>query len=181
MGMVHTAGLIQTAGTSHAGPTTSGRRHLAKKLSGAVRPEVKRLRQELHEDHRSVFQTAKLLAEQGAYSPRQRSAMDLVMYDMLDRYDARGKDDPDMIKVLGKLRRHVPRMFTFLEHPGVDPTNNASERALRYMVVFRKIIGQTKDGALAMRRMDDFATCILTWWMQGKSVYEEVARLVRST
>ncbi|MCE2498944.1 MAG: transposase, partial [Nitrosopumilaceae archaeon] len=147
-------------------------KHLARKHGGAVR-------QELHEDHRSVFRTAKLLAAQrGAHSPRLRDAMGRVMRDMMDEYRDRGRDDPDMIKVLGKLQRQVSRMFTFLEYPGVDPTNNASERALRYMVVFRKIIGQTKGGPPAMRRLADFATCVLTWRRQGKSVYEEISRLI---
>ena len=152
--------------------------HLARKYGGGVPPEVKRVRQELHEDHRSVFHTAKLLAAQGAHSPRLRHAMDLVMQDLMDEYRGSGSDDPDMIKVLDKLERQIPCMFAFLEHPGVDPTNNASERALRYIVVFRNIIGQTKGGPRAMRRLADFATCVLTWRRQGKSVYEEVARLI---
>jgi len=153
-------------------------KHLAKKHGGAVPPDMKRVRQELYEDHQSIFHMAKQQAAQGAHSPRLRSAMDLVMQDMIDKYYHMGADDPDMIRVLDKLRRQVPRMFAFLEYHGVDPTNNASERALRYIVVFRKIIGQTKGGPLAMRRLADFATCVLTWRMQGKSVYDEVARLI---
>ena len=153
-------------------------KHPAKKYGGAVPPGARRVRQELYEDHRSVFRTAKLLAAQGAHSPRLRDAMGRVMRDMMDEYRDRGRDDPGMIKVLDKLQRQVPRMFTFLEHPGVDPTNNASERALRYMVVFRKIIGQTKGGPPAMRRLADFATCVLTRGRQGKSVYEEISRMI---
>ena len=140
---------------------------------------MKRVRQGLHEDHRSIFHTAKSLAAQGgSHSPRLRYAMNHVMQDMIDEYRDRGRDDPDMLKVLGKLQRQLPCMFTFLEHRGVEPTNNASERALRYMVVFRKIIGQTKGGSRAMRRLADFATCVLAWRRHGKSVYEEVARLI---
>ncbi len=167
-------GMHQTCWAHHLRET----RHLAGKYCGAVPPEVKRVRQELHEDHKSVFRTAKLLAARGAHSPRLRSAMDRVMQDVLDEYRGRGRDDPDMIRVLDKLERQVPCMFAFLEHPGVDPTNNASERVLRYIVVFRKIIGQTKGGPLAMRRLADFATCVLTWRRQDKSVYEEIARLI---
>jgi len=46
------------------------------------------------------------------------------------------------------------------------------------MVVFRKIIRQAKGGPPAMRRLADFATCVLTCRMQGKNVYEEVFRLI---
>ena len=95
----------------------------------------------------------------------------------MDECRYRGKDDRDMNKVLDKLERQAPRMFAFLEPPGVDPTNNASGRALRHTAVFRKIIGQTRGGPPAMRRPADFATCVLTRRRQGKSVHEEVARL----
>ena len=69
-------------------------------------------------------------------------------------------------------------MFVFVEHPGVDPTNNASERALRYYVILRKMSGQTKGGARAMRRLGDFVGCMVTWRNEGKSIMAEVARLV---
>ena len=44
-------------------------------------------------------------------------------------------------KLLVRLVRHIPNMFMFLEYSKVDPTNNASERALRRVVVLRKISG----------------------------------------
>ncbi len=157
-------------------------RHLAEKYC-AVPPETKRVRrrqQQLHEDHKWVFERAKLLAAQEARSPQLRHTMNRTMQDVLDRYrDAGGGgDDDDMQKVLDKLERHLHRMFAFLEHPGVEPTNNASERALRYLVVFRKISGQTKGGSKAMKRLADFVTCVLTWRAHGKSVAEEVGRLI---
>ncbi len=113
------------------------------------------------------------------HSPRLRYAMNHAIQDMIDEYRDRRRDDPDMPRVLGKIQRQqVPCMFAFLEHQDAGPTNNASERALRHMVVLRKIIGQTKGGPRAMRRLADFATCVLAWRRHGKSVYEEVARLI---
>jgi len=40
----------------------------------------------------------------------------------------------------------LPCLFAFLEHGGVEPTNNAAERALRSVVLHRKISGQIKGG-----------------------------------
>lgn len=153
-------------------------KHLAKKYPSSTPPETKRIRQELHGDHKLMYHHAKQLASHDAHSLRQRHKMELLMQDLIDRYRQKGTDDPDMIKILDKLERQVPCMFTFLEHPGVDPTNNASETALRYLVVFRKTIGQTKGGARSMKRMADFVTCVLTWRRHGRSVFEEVARLI---
>ena len=37
------------------------------------------------------------------------------------------------------LFEHAERLFTFLEHAGVEPTNNSAERALRTGVQWRKV------------------------------------------
>jgi hypothetical protein len=40
-------------------------------------------------------------------------------------------------------------LFTFLRHPGVPPTNNHAEQALRHLVIFRKIcFGTTSESGL---------------------------------
>ena len=52
-----------------------------------------------------------------------------------------------------RLARHLnherPWMFTFLHCPGLDATNNAAERAIRGMVIARKVWGgnRTWEGA----------------------------------
>ena len=129
----------------------------------------------LHGDLKWTFGEAKRLAERG-HSARQRLAMNHMLSGALDRY--RHVPDGDLQKLLARLDRHLPNMFTFLEYPGVEPTNNASERALRYVVVFRKTSGQIKGGYESMKRMSYFVTCVLTWRAHGKSVAQEVARLI---
>ena len=44
-----------------------------------------------------------------------------------------------------------PALWGFITHPGVEPTNNAAEQALRAIVVKRKISGPTRS-----RRGDEF-------------------------
>ena len=78
----------------------------------------------------------------------------------------------------GMIERHLHGMFTFVEHPGAEPTNNASERSLRHYVVFRRVFGHTRGCARAMRRLGDFVSCMVTWQNEGKSVMAEVVRLV---
>jgi len=43
------------------------------------------------------------------------------------------------IKLKKRYTKHRDSLFTFLEDPSIDPTNNSSERALRWSVVFRKV------------------------------------------
>ena len=57
-----------------------------------------------------------------------------------------------------------PALWGFIAHPGVEPTNNAAEQALRAIVLKRKISGPTRS-----RRGDDFIAC-------GFSAYETCRR-----
>jgi transposase len=62
------------------------------------------------------------------------------------------------------LFKHNERLFTFLEHEGVEPTNNSAERALRTGVQWRKICfgNRSASGELATARLLTVAeTCDL--------------------
>jgi transposase len=62
------------------------------------------------------------------------------------------------------LFEHNQRLFTFLEHEGVEPTNNSAERALRTGVQWRKICfgNRSAKGELATARLLTVAeTCDL--------------------
>jgi transposase len=62
------------------------------------------------------------------------------------------------------LFEHNERLFTFLEHEGVEPTNNSAERALRTGVQWRKICfgNRSANGELATARLLTVAeTCDL--------------------
>ena len=51
--------------------------------------------------------------------------------------------------------KHWDKLFTFLEHEGVEPTNNFSERALRLFVLIRKITygNRSAKGEVALSRL----------------------------
>lgn len=42
-------------------------------------------------------------------------------------------------------KREYHRLFAFLHHPDVQPTNNQAEQSLRHMVIFRKICFGTRS------------------------------------
>jgi transposase len=64
----------------------------------------------------------------------------------------------------GNLLKLWPALWGFITHPGVEPTNNAAEQALRGIVLKRKISGPTRS-----RRGDEFIAC-------GFSVHETCRR-----
>jgi transposase len=69
-------------------------------------------------------------------------------------------------KLIGKISNGFEYWFTFVIHPGVEPTNNKAERAIREHVVQRKIIGTLRNekGTSIHERL---MTVLTTWSQQG--------------
>ena len=68
-----------------------------------------------------------------------------------------------------------PAMWTFVREEGVEPTNNAAERAIRPAVIWRKTsLGtQSRRGSQFVERM---LTCVCTLRQQGRNVLEYMTK-----
>jgi len=62
-------------------------------------------------------------------------------------------------------------LWTFARHPGVEPTNNAAERALRHAVIWRRISGGT-DSVRGSRFVERMLTVVATSRQQGRNVLD---------
>jgi len=80
------------------------------------------------------------------------------------------RGDPDEERVANRLRKRKQWLFTFLDHPDVEATNNRAERSLRPAVIARKLSCGNKTrrgtttwqilaslGATCAQRGEDFA------------------------
>jgi transposase len=69
-------------------------------------------------------------------------------------------------KFIGKIDNGFDYWFTFIINPGVEPTNNRAERALRPHVVLRKILGTLRNdkGTSIHERI---MTTLATWGQRG--------------
>jgi transposase len=82
-----------------------------------------------------------------------------------------------------RLARHLKHerlwLFTFLHCPGLDATNNAAERAIRGMVIARKVWGgnRTWEGASTQQIL---ASVLRTCWQQGKDAFTRCVKLLRA-
>lgn len=87
--------------------------------------------------------------------------------------------DRDNAKLRGRLWNAAPHLFTFLTIPGVEPTNNEAERALRPAVIARKLSAgnRTWAGARAWAAM---ASIIETSRRRGQDFTQLVLRTLRS-
>src|SRR5262245_33658580 len=70
-------------------------------------------------------------------------------------------------------------LWTFVEHDGVEPTNNASERALRHAVIWRKLSFGTQSGG-GSRFVETLLTVIETCRQQSRDVFAYVSAAVQA-
>jgi transposase len=67
------------------------------------------------------------------------------------------------------LRNGRPWWLTFLEHPGMEATNNRGERGLREVIVIRKIVGPLRNwkGSEAFAHL---LSVFGTWKLRGENL-----------
>lgn len=67
--------------------------------------------------------------------------------------------------------RQAEHYFTFLTKPGVEPTNNLTEQAIRHVVIDRRVTQGTR-GQAGMRWCERAWTIMATCAQQGRSAFE---------
>lgn len=78
-----------------------------------------------------------------------------------------------------ELWTHQERLWTFLEVEGVEPTNNAAERALRHAVIWRKLSFGTQSSA-GSRFVERMLTVIETCRRTGRNVFTWLTQAVQA-
>ena len=103
-----------------------------------------------------------------------RAGLQTAMQPVQDAFSAlledglRG-DDPKATTLCRSLDRLWPALWTFVDEPGVEPTNNAAERALRPAVLWRKGSYGTQSER-GTRFVERLLTVSATCKQQGRSV-----------
>ena len=87
------------------------------------------------------YHALKLSAQQ---LQQQRPIIECQLQAVLDKPPDRGWP-ADAQRLANRIKRHWDEWFTFLSHPQVKPDNNDAERALRPVVVHRKVSGGARS------------------------------------
>jgi transposase len=97
-------------------------------------------------------------------------------FELADRHV--NSDDADVCNLAKVLFLHSDRLFTFLEVPGVEPTNNSVERALRIAVQWRKVTfgNRSIKGEVATARL---LTATQTCKIKQRSALDYLTEAVR--
>jgi transposase len=117
--------------------------------------------------------------ERGEVSKRGLSIATGKLEAKLDRMLETRHRNPANRRLARHLEHELLWLFTFLHCPGLDATNNAAERAIRGMVIARKVWGgsRTWEGA---RTQQILVSVLRTCWQQGKDAFTRCLRLLRA-
>ena len=86
---------------------------------------------------------------------------------------------PHLVGMCRELYDHRQWLWTFLEYEAVEPTNNASERALRHAVIWRKLSFGTQSSG-GSRFVETMLTVIETCRQQSRNVFAYVTAAVQA-
>lgn len=125
----------------------------------------------LHEGLKKIFETVKSI--NGKDPPKKRQKLyDKCIVEMQQWIDL-SNSYTELTKFGGKLSNGLNHWFTRILYPFVEATNNISERALRELVVIRKIIGSLRNQK-GVRIIETIMTMITTWRQRGLDTFSEL-------
>ena len=78
-----------------------------------------------------------------------------------------------------RFRKHGEAYFTFITSPGMDPTNNIAEQAIRFIVIDRHITQGTRSD-MGQRANERLWTVIATCARQGRSAFDFIFQAVQA-
>jgi transposase len=76
-----------------------------------------------------------------------------------------------------RFKCHAKNFFTFVTTPGIEPTNNLTEQAIRYIVIDRKVTQGTR-GKPGMRWSERIWTVLSTCRLQRRSAFQYLCQAV---
>jgi transposase len=123
---------------------------------------------EFHQELQQIYKDAKDAEKKLSTNEERRTAYDAFV-DRLNNFASMDWKDKDVKRLAKRVLKYSHQLFTFILVPGIEPTNNRSERALRPCVVQEKISGchRTNEGA---KNRDILMSVIGTMKLQGKSI-----------
>ena len=76
-----------------------------------------------------------------------------------------------------RFKDHAESYFRFITTPGVEPTNNAAEQAIRFVVIDRRITQGTRSTS-GQRWSERIWTTMATCTAQGRSTFKFICQAV---
>ena len=105
---------------------------------------------------------------------KQKSLYEKVMKGIVEKY----REYEELKVPIGYIKNGLEKWYTCLLYPGMEPTNNLAEQAIREHVIIRKIIGCFRSDKGA-KNYQYIASLLASWKLQDKNIFEELEAILR--
>ena len=123
----------------------------------------------LREELREIF---KVIHRRGHFSAKQfQSPLEIARFRVVSCATTDVPATKHSRNMADRFQRHGRSYFQFITTPGIEPTNNLAEQAIRFVVIDRRITQGTRSEA-GNRWCERIWTVIATCDQQGRSVFE---------
>jgi hypothetical protein len=155
-------------------------------LAGLPDAETKaygeKLLQKVKDMFKIIHENENLTQEQftTALEQAKKKIITVAIDDAPSCIDKNGKEEKRQAQnMANRFRKHGEAYFTFITTPGMEPTNNTAEQAIRFVVIDRHITQGTRSikGREASERL---WTVIATCALQGRSAFDFILKAVES-
>ena len=110
----------------------------------------------------------------------KQAIIDVALNQVPSRLNKEGKELKNHAQnMANRFRRHGEAYFQFITTPGMDPTNNVAEQAIRFVVIDRLITQGTRSET-GQRTTERLWSVIGTCELQGRSAYEFILSAVEA-
>jgi len=148
--------------------------------------ETKAYGQKLLDEVKNMF---KVIHDRGSMTPRtfttalehaKQKIITAALNDVPSRVNKKGKEKKrEAQNMANRFRLHGKAYFEFITTPGIDPTNNVAEQAIRFVVIDRHVTQGTRS-VKGRQSNERLWTVIATCSLQGRSAFNFILESVRA-
>ena len=119
-------------------------------------------------------------AFKNALEEAKETIMTVALEDVPSSLNKDGKEEKrEAQNMANRFRTHGKAYFEFITTPGIEPTNNVAEQAVRFVVIDRMITQGTRS-VKGRETNERLWTVIATCRLQGRSAYEFILKAVNA-
>jgi len=115
-----------------------------------------------------------------ALESARKTIMDVALTDVPSKLDKDGKETKrEAFNMAKRFRENGKAYFVFITTPGMEPTNNLAEQAVRFVVIDRRITQGTRSEK-GRQTNERLWTVVGTCALQGRSAFEFILKAVHA-
>ena len=149
-------------------------------------PETKAYGRKLLDEVKNMF---KVIHDRDSMTPKafttalehaKQKIITAALNDVPSRINKKGKEEKrEAQNVANRFRLHGKAYFQFITTPGIDPTNNVAEQAIRFVVIDRHVTQGTRS-VKGRQSNERLWTVIATCSLQGRSAFNFILESVKA-